>query len=180
MKKSGKSFVCEVFMGQARKQHWEVPSLPHSELLHSSIWWLFLVVSLITSGMNYSPEMEGALVRLEDRILTLILTWSSWGIVAMKSLCPGKVVHTFNSRRLRQADLWVQGQPGTKQISDPGTSGPHLVLEACMRVLEEERAHPSLPACTYLPAHLSAPTSSGFQLIQKARWNTQLRGLSNY
>jgi hypothetical protein len=34
-------------------------------------------------------------------------------IAAMKLLGPSKVEHTFNLRRLRQADLWVQGQPGT-------------------------------------------------------------------
>jgi hypothetical protein len=40
-----------------------------------------------------------------------------WRIVAMKSLGPaGKVVQTFNPRRQRQADQWVQGQPGTEQV----------------------------------------------------------------
>ena len=33
----------------------------------------------------------------------------------MKSLGPGKVVHTFNPRRQKQADL-IQGQPGTEQV----------------------------------------------------------------
>jgi hypothetical protein len=47
------------------------------------------------------------------------LAWRYWGIVAMKSLGPGKVVHAFNPRRLRQGDLWVQGQPGAKQVPDP-------------------------------------------------------------
>jgi hypothetical protein len=38
----------------------------------------------------------------------------------MKILGPGKVVHAFNSRILRQADLKVQGQLASKQVSDPG------------------------------------------------------------
>jgi hypothetical protein len=39
------------------------------------------------------------------RLLIWILTWRSRDILAMKSLGPGKVAHTFNLRRLRQADL---------------------------------------------------------------------------
>jgi hypothetical protein len=62
-------------------------------------------------------------------------------IVAMKRLGPGKVVHIFNPRRLQQADLWVQGQPGTKQAPNLGivvqSPGPHLQLEACIWILEE-------------------------------------------
>ena len=48
--------------------------------------------------------------------------WSigTWGIVAMKSLGPGKVVQAFNPKRLRQGDPWVQGQPGTKKVKDLG------------------------------------------------------------
>jgi hypothetical protein len=48
------------------------------------------------------------------------LAWRSWDIAAVKSLGPGKVVHAFNPRRLRQRDLWVQGQPGTEQLPDLG------------------------------------------------------------
>jgi hypothetical protein len=40
-------------------------------------------------------------------------------IVDMKILAQGKGVHIFDPRRLRQADLWVQGQPGTEQIPNP-------------------------------------------------------------
>jgi hypothetical protein len=36
----------------------------------------------------------------------------------MKSLGSGKVVHTFNFKRQRQADLWFQGQPETQQVLD--------------------------------------------------------------
>jgi hypothetical protein len=35
------------------------------------VWWLFLVVNLTTSGMNYNPEVEGTpviqILRLEDK-----------------------------------------------------------------------------------------------------------------
>ena len=55
-----------------------------------------------------------------NRFLTWILAWRSWGIVAMKNLGPGKVVHAFNPRRLKLLNLQVQGQPGTKQVPDPG------------------------------------------------------------
>jgi hypothetical protein len=48
-----------------------------------------------------------------------ILAWRSWGIVCIKSLGMGKIVHTFNPRKLWQGNLWVQGQPGTKQVPDP-------------------------------------------------------------
>lgn len=36
--------------------------------------------------------------------------------VVMKSLGLGKGVYAFNPRRLKQAELWVQGQPETKQF----------------------------------------------------------------
>jgi hypothetical protein len=35
--------------------------------------------------------------------------------VATKNLGPGKVLHNFNPRRQKQADL-IQGQPGTEQV----------------------------------------------------------------
>lgn len=37
----------------------------------------------------------------------------------------------------------------------------------------------SSPACTTLPAHLLAPTSSGFQLVQKGSWTLSLLGPSS-
>jgi hypothetical protein len=67
-------------------------------------------------GLTCDPDLKAG----RHKFLTCILAWRSWGIVAMKSLGPGKVVHSFNPRRLRQGDLWVQGQPGTKQVPDPG------------------------------------------------------------
>ena len=43
--------------------------------------------------------------------------WSqSWEKITMKTLGPGIRVHTFNARIQIQADLWIQGQPGTEQI----------------------------------------------------------------
>jgi hypothetical protein len=67
-------------------------------------------------GLTSGPELEAG----RHKFLTWILTWRSWGMVTMKSLGPDKVGQIFNSRRLRQGDLWVQGQPGTKQVPDPG------------------------------------------------------------
>jgi hypothetical protein len=46
-------------------------------------------------------------------------------------------------------------------------SEPYLLLETYIRTMEGERLPSSSPACTYLPAHLLKPTSSGFQLTQK-------------
>lgn len=50
----------------------------------------FLVVSLATSEMNYTPEMEGSPViqtlRLEDRLFW----FGSWSIVTMRSLGQGR------------------------------------------------------------------------------------------
>ena len=77
---------------------------------------LSLAAILTTSGMNYNSEMEGTPVVQISRLLTQILTWRAWGIVTMTCLNPGKVEHTFNPRRLRQADLWVQDQ----QVPNPG------------------------------------------------------------
>jgi hypothetical protein len=38
--------------------------------LHVTTWWLYLVVNLMISGMNYNPELEGSpviqILRLED------------------------------------------------------------------------------------------------------------------
>jgi hypothetical protein len=48
------------------------------------------------------------------------LTRRSWGTAAMKNIGPGSVVYAFNLRRLRQAGLWVQAQPWTKQVPDLG------------------------------------------------------------
>jgi hypothetical protein len=66
--------------------------------------------------LTCDPDLEAG----RYKFLTWILAWRSWGIVTMKSLGSGKVVHTFNPSKLRQRDLWVQGQPGTKQVPDPG------------------------------------------------------------
>ena len=61
--------------------------------------------------MNYNPDLEAG----RHKFLIWILAWTSWGMTAMKSLGPSKVLHMFNPRKLRQGDLWVQDHPGTKQ-----------------------------------------------------------------
>lgn len=99
-----------------------------------SLWQLFPVVNLTTSGMNYNPEMEGTpviqILRLEDTgLLSWILTWRSWDTVTVKSLDPGKEVCAFNPRRQRQADLWVQGQPRSKQVLDLGVVVHIFILD---------------------------------------------------
>ena len=67
-------------------------------------------------GYTCDPDLEAG----RYKFLIWILAWRSWGIVAMKSLGPRKVVHAFNPRELRQGDLQVPGQPRTKQVPDPG------------------------------------------------------------
>ena len=67
-------------------------------------------------GVTCDPDLEAVI----QMFPTWILAWRSWGTVAMKRFSPGEVVHVFNPRRLRQGALWVQDQPGTKQVSDPG------------------------------------------------------------
>jgi hypothetical protein len=61
-------------------------------------------------GLTCDADLEAG----RHKFLAWILAWRSWGIVAMKSLGQGKIVHTFIPRRLRQGDLWVQGQPEIK------------------------------------------------------------------
>jgi hypothetical protein len=63
-------------------------------------------------GQSCDPVLEGRRHRLLD-----IYIFRHSG---MKSLRPGKVIDPFNPRKLCQTDLWVQGQPGTKQDPDPG------------------------------------------------------------
>ena len=113
--------------GAFHSQHHLIPNFKNILAL---LWWLLLVVNLTTSGVNYNPEMEGTpvihILRLEDTGFWPEswhgITWLfwSWGIVAMKSLGPGKVVCAYNPRRCRKADLWVQGQPGTEQVPNLG------------------------------------------------------------
>jgi hypothetical protein len=56
-------------------------------------------------------------------LCSMILYWIK-GVVTLGQhpthliLGPGMVVQAFNSRRQRQADLWVQGQPWTEQVLD--------------------------------------------------------------
>jgi hypothetical protein len=99
--------------------------------------------------------------------------------VAMKSLGPGKV-HDFNLRKLRQGDLWVQGQPGNKtspRSRCDGThleSGPHLLLEAYIRTLEEGRF------AFLRRLHWLASTSVGIYFYRRRAEPMSLMGLSKY
>lgn len=74
----------------------------------------------LTTIQNWRAHLWSRSKAGRYKFLTWILAWRFWGKVAMKSLGLGKVVHAFNPKRLRQGDLWVQGQPGTKQDPDPG------------------------------------------------------------
>jgi hypothetical protein len=123
-------------------------------------------------GLTCKPGLEAG----RHKFLTWILAWRSWGTVAMKSLGPGKVVHTFNPRRLRQGDLWVQGQPGSKQVPDPGVVVHTLIWATpsagdLYKAIRRRKSHSSLPACTYLPAHLLEPASTEDRVKQLASWD---------
>jgi hypothetical protein len=50
-----------------------------------------------------------------------VLLWNKgvvtlWQDSTQLSIDSGMVVQTFNPRRKRQADLWIQGQPRTEQV----------------------------------------------------------------
>ena len=133
-------------------------------------------------ALSCDPDLEAG----RHKFLTWILAWRSRGLVAMKSLGPDKVMHTFNPRRLRQGDLGVQGQPGTKQIPDPGLVAhtfnlahtscwptpliwPHLTSTSSSgRGKKEDLLF--FATCIYVPAHLLESTSVEDQLKQLASW----------
>jgi hypothetical protein len=130
-------------------------------------------------GHTCDPDLEAE----RHKFLTWILAWRSWGIVAMKSLGPGKVVQAFNPRRLRQGDVWGQGQPGTKQIPDPGLRANtfnlgHTFCWRPTRDIGRRKICSSLSACIYLPAHLLTPSSISSH--RRPAETTSLMGLSNY
>ena len=115
------------------------------------------------AGFTHDPDLEAWIYKF----LTWILAWRSWGIVAMKSLGPSKVVCTFNARRLRQGNLWVQGQSETKQVPDSGM----VVHTFCWRLMQRHwKKEDSLffIAFIYLPAHLLESTSREDQMKQVA------------
>ena len=123
-------------------------------------------------GFIWDPDLEDG----RHKFLTWILAWRSWGIVTMKSLGSGKVVHTFNPSKLRQRDLWVQGQPGTKQVPDPGVVAHTFNLghTFCWRHTKGHWQKEGLlffAACIYLPTHLLESTSTEDQLKQLALWD---------
>jgi hypothetical protein len=94
----------------------------------------------------------------------------------MKSLGPGKVVYSFNPRRLRQGDLWVQGQPGTSKTQIQGWCYTPLIWTTpsaggLPKGIRRRKTHSSSPAYTYLLAQLLEPTSTEDQLKQLASWD---------
>jgi hypothetical protein len=89
----------------------------------------------------------------------------------MKSLGPGKVVHAFNPRRLKQGVSLGQNKPHitawwyTPLIwATPSAGDLH-------KDIGRRQIHSSLPACPYLPAHLLESTSAEDQMKQLASWD---------
>ena len=81
----------------------------------------------------------------------------------MKSLGTGKVVHALNPGRLRQ-DLLSLRSPWDKQVPDPGVVTHTFNLDTpsaggLHKDIGRRKILSSLPACTYLLAHLLEPTS---------------------
>lgn len=68
--------------------------------------------------------------------------FSSWEIVAMKSLGPAIVVQAFNPKRQRQADLSVQGRPGIEQVRWYTPLIPAFRSQPC-RSLSEVQGQPT-------------------------------------
>jgi hypothetical protein len=83
------------------------------------LYWLFLAVTWLylewTTIQNWKATCNPDLEAGRHKFLTWILAWRSWGLVAMKNLGPGKIVQTFNPRRPKQGDLWVQGKVSLEQ-----------------------------------------------------------------
>jgi hypothetical protein len=110
--------------------------LPNTHLLVSTYHvWLFLFVNLTISVMNYSPELEDPSV---TQILRLGDT-SFWEDLDMEILWKSGYEISVD---FRQGDLWVHGQPGTKQVPDPGLmvhifnlGHTHMLLETYTRTL---------------------------------------------
>jgi hypothetical protein len=130
--------------------------------------WQHTELQSRNGGHTCDPDLKAGRHRL------LTLTQRCWGIVALESLGSGREVQDFNPRKLRQADLWVQSQTGTKQVPDPSMVVFTFNLgHTSARGLQKD----TWRRFTYLPAHLLEPTSSGFQLItedqvkQQASWN---------
>jgi hypothetical protein len=101
------------------------------------------------------------------------LTWGFWGIVAMKSLGPGKVVHTVNPRRRRQGELWVQGQPETKQVPIQvwwyTTFNLGHTCWSLHKDIGRRESHYSWTVCPYL---LLESTSTEDHLKHPASWDS--------
>jgi hypothetical protein len=81
-----------------------------------SLWWLFLVVNLTTSGMNYNPEKEG-------KLLIQILRHSGH-----EKLRPRQSSIHPQSQETEQVDLWVLGHPRTEQAPNLGMVAHTFIL----------------------------------------------------
>lgn len=75
--------------------------------------WMVYLWSRSGDGETQAPGLD--LDMGWHRLLIQILRHSGHG-----KLRPGKVVQAFNPGTLGQADLWVQGQPETEQVQNPG------------------------------------------------------------
>jgi hypothetical protein len=93
----------------------------------------------------------------------------------MKSLGPGKIVHAFNPRRLRPGISEFKVSPGQNKSQIQAWWRTPLIWATpsagdLHKDIGRRKTH-SLPACTYLPAHLLEPTSTEDQLKQLASWD---------
>ena len=66
---SGDILDCHSYSVLLASSGWKMESAltPHN-LQGNPLWWLFLVVDLTISGMNYNPELEGSSVTLILRL----------------------------------------------------------------------------------------------------------------
>lgn len=102
------------------------------------------------------------ILRLEDKDLTKILAWRSWGFVAQDSL--GKVVHSFNARRsLSSRSARDKASSRFRLLYTPSIWATPSAGGLYIRTLDS-----LLFACLHLLTSTSVGASSGFQLKQVA------------
>jgi len=122
--------------------------------------------------MNYNPELEdwpmNQILRLGDTSFWPG-SWRSWGIVVMKSLGPGKLVHVFNPRKLRQRDLWVQGEAGTKQVQAQWYT---LLIWATPSTGDLRKDSGRRKICSSSPLAFTCQHICWTLLLQKTSWNS--------
>lgn len=138
-----------------------------------------VVVNLTTSGMSYNPEMPQSHL------------WSrSWKTEASDLDSDVEILRHSGHENLKPRQgrthptliprewgkrIWVQGPPGTKQGPDLGrvVHTFNLSHTFCERsIYGHWKKWDSLFDCLNLhSSHLLMSTSSGFQFIQKIKWN---------